>query len=642
MRVLLVGLACVWLSACLQFSEVLKQNNKTSDFDSFQAVLDGQDYFVNEDIRIAFRLLPDYEELLTRALQQQKVTAPAEVEYVQKTLHKVRSMLAYGYYTRCFVVPEFFSPDESEHKDLRQHAPKWWDTKQLQGDWRKRYDLTMLDDKRFCYLYLSKMKELMPGQIDLNQKNNDFYDAVMANQTQSPTATPPEVQATRAKFSQVLRRHVIALTEAAMGKNLHLFAFEPTTLSALCQEKFPSPGPGMPSNPYRNLNQEVCARLNHDRLLQITQYREKIPGRVDTDQQHSFSSVIDLTADLNAIIVKLNEHRTALNTILQAPGATHKKGLLFSWVKLINEANLEDYEVITLWENYMNTAVEYAKDGYLPLLFSDAVQKQSGDIHLNRRGRWLGFGKVELTLLKQVDADTTTKAVVELKEQLVSSWLELKDKELATYTDKEGESLFQLAISHELSVAQLLMQQPEHAVVLNHLLLDYQFDSCTPKWLRTFQNVSMAIDLAFVPIVLVAGFISGGTAVVPLMLMANAANFLWVGVSHARARVAASRYKMLQRALLSGNSAQVAEGMQRLEKMHRNRQELIASGTLGTALSLTNMKILTHSTKSLLATSMDIKAGLVSDFGGISSDDDRAEIITGDRGESCLQKFLRK
>lgn len=641
MRMCLV-LSCTWLSACMQISEILTQDSEGAVYGNFQGVLEDHAYFANEDTRMVFQLLPDFENLLTETLRQHKVTAPAEVEYVQKILHKVRSMRAYGYYTRCFVVPGAFSPEKSEHKDLRQHAPRWWDTKQLQSDWRKRYDLTMLDDKRFCYLYLSKMKELMPGQLDLNQKNNAFYDAVLANKTQSPTATPPEVQARRKKFRQVLLSKIIAATEAAMGKNLRLFVFETTTLDALCREKFPSPGPGLPSNPYRNLNQQVCAQLNHARLLAIEQYREKIPGRVDTMLPRSFTSATELTAELNAIIAKLNEHRTALNAILQEAGATQKRGLVLPWFKLINEANLSDYEVVKKWEEYMNTAVEYAKDGYLPLLFSDALQKQSGDVHLNRRGRWLGFGKVELSLLKQVDDATTTKAVVELKEQLVSSWLELRDKEQETYTGKEGEHLFQLAISHELSVAQLLMQQPEHAVTLNHLLLDYQFDSCTPKWLRAFQNASMAIDLAFIPVVLLAGFISGGAAIVPLMLIANAVNFLWVGVSHFRERVAANRYKMLQRALLSGNSTQVAEGLKRLEKLHRNRKEMIVSGTLGSGLTLANMKFLTHHTQVLATTVVDVKAGIDSDYGGVTSDDDRAEIITGDRGESCLQRFLRK
>ncbi len=628
-----LGLAGAWLCSCLQFSEVLTRDSEGKAFANFQEVLDGHDYFANEDTSLVFKLLPDYEILLTETLRQHKVTAPAEVEYVQKTLHKVRSMRAYGYYTRCFV--KLGSVGKSD-------APRPQHINQLQSDWRERYDLTMLDDQRFCYLYLSKMKELMPGQIDLNQKNNVFYDAVMANKTQSPTETPPDVHAKRKKLRQVLLTKIIALTEAAMGKNLRLFAFETTTLDTLCREKFLPPGPGLHSNPYHNFNREVCSQLSHDRLLNITQYQEKIPGRVDTTVQKFFTAATELTTELNIIIAKLNEHRIALNTVLQAPGATQKVSLVLPWIKLLNEVNLGDYEVVTLWENYMNTAVEYAQDGYLPLLFSEKLQKQSGDIHLNRRGKWLGFGKVEVPLLRPVDAATTTKAVIELKEQLVSSWLELKDKELTTYTGKDGEYLFQLAISHELSIAQLLTQQPEYAVVLNHLLLDYQFDSCTPQWLRTFQNTSMAIDLAFIPVVLLVGFISGGAAVVPLMLMANAVNFLWVGVSHARERVAANRYKLLQRALLSGNSTQVAEGMKRLEKIHRNRREMILSGTLGSALSLANMKALTQSTSLLANTALDVKAGLVADFGGISSEDDPAELITGNQGESCLQRFLRK
>ena len=105
--------------------------------------------------------------------------------------------------------PNFFAPDKEEHQQLRQHAPKWWDSKLLQSDWRARYDLAMLDNKRFCYLYLTKMKELLPGQIDLNQDNQAFYAAVLADKTQSPTATPPEVAAKRQQLQQVLLDRII-------------------------------------------------------------------------------------------------------------------------------------------------------------------------------------------------------------------------------------------------------------------------------------------------------------------------------------------------------------------------------------------------------------------------------------------------
>ena len=96
------------LCSCLQFSKVLTQDSEDMAYKNFQAVLADHDYLANLDTNTAFQLLPDYEKSLTATLKQKKVTAPAEVTYVQKIIHKVRSMLAYGNYTRCFVVPEFF------------------------------------------------------------------------------------------------------------------------------------------------------------------------------------------------------------------------------------------------------------------------------------------------------------------------------------------------------------------------------------------------------------------------------------------------------------------------------------------------------------------------------------------------------
>ena len=462
----------------------------------------------------------------------------------------------------------------------------------------------------------------------------------MNNTTQSPTATPPDIETQRAAFSQTLSTSIITQTEAAMSKHLHLFAFATASFADLCRAQFNPRGPGQPDNPYKHLRATVCTQLKHDKLAGITTYREKIPGHPTSHIPAQFTDETTLTASLNDIIAKLNIHREALNKVLQAPGATDKKPLLVPWFKLINEANLKDAEVVTLWENYMNAAVDYAKDGYLPLLFSDSLQKASGDIHLNRRGKWLGLGKVEIKMLKPIEQATTTAAVSELQLQLVTSWLTLKNSQHITNPD--GEQLFHLLISNEIAVAQLLMQQPDHAIVINHLLLDYQFDSCTPKWLRMFQNTALAIDLAFVPLAIIASAITGGLAVVPLMLMANAANFLWIGVAASRQRVAANRYKMLQRALLSGNSTQVTAGLQRLEKMHRQRKDLIASSTIGSALTVTNMKMLTHTTRAIAATTVDLKAGFMSDFGGFVGDEDNAELITGNTGTSCLQQFLHK
>ena len=87
-----------------------------------------------------------------------------KVAYAQKINHKLRSMRAYAYYTRCFAPPF----------EKKSDAPRPRHISQLERDWRKRYNMKKLDDKRFCYLFLSKMKELLPGQLDLQQADDSF------------------------------------------------------------------------------------------------------------------------------------------------------------------------------------------------------------------------------------------------------------------------------------------------------------------------------------------------------------------------------------------------------------------------------------------------------------------------------------
>ena len=89
-------------------------------------------------------------------------------------------------------------------------------------------------------------------------------------------------------------------------------------------------------------------------------------------------------------------------------------------------------------------------------------------------------------------------------------------------------------LNNEIAVAQLLLQNPAHAVVVNDLLLKFQFKPVTPKWLRTFKKFALAADLAFIPIAILGGFVTGGAGLVPILLMANAVNFLWIGGSDGR------------------------------------------------------------------------------------------------------------
>ena len=296
---------------------------------------------------------------------------------------------------------------------------------------------------------------------------------------------------------------------------------------------------------------------------------------------------------------------------------TEKKPWLLPFMKFLNATKLTAPPVMKAVDAYRCHLVEAAKQGVLPLIFAQTTQQATGSVHLNHLGRFFGFGKVQYKPLKLPSSQVLARAMGELKRELVASWVDLRAAQVSSKKTAER-NIYATILNNEFAVAQLLLQNPAQAVIVNHLVLKFQHAPTTPKWLRVYKNFALAADLAFIPIAILGGFMTGGVGTVPILLLANAVNFLWVGGAAAEQVIARQRYRTFERALLTGNTAQLKRGLQALQSMHEKQRDLIASGAIGLPLTITNLSLIAGGLDNLATVPIDVVAAFSADIETIS------------------------
>lgn len=601
-----------------------------------QAIFSSADafFFRNADLLIS------YEEQLNAALDGRVVST----ELLQMQ-YKLRSIIAYAVHSRCFVAPQMIAG-----LPLHMHEH------QLEKNWRDRYDLNyykrkytvenlkkksyeyatkqsgrryeyrlQIDAQKLCAIFLAKLKEMTPAQIDLSQSNTRFFQKVMADKVAALSGSEMRVHVQQF-FRQVLAPQVITTTEASMARTRLLFPFHGSDYVAACRARRDYYDvyrhKGYHHKKYR-YPAEVRSKINCQELRQLPSIKIKAREKANcanpaaftgkTTTTPTFADLNHLTATVKDVIKKLNTHRAILDKLVRNEGTTQKKPLLLPFLKVLNAIDLEDTQVIKAYDSYNCQLVEAAKAGTLPLIFANSMQKTTGSVHLNHMGRFFGFGKVTYKPLQLPTSEAIQRALHEAKRELVDNWLDLQAARLSA-KDMEEQKIYATILNNEIAVTQLILQNPAHAVAVTHLLRKFQHKPITPKWLRVFKNGAMAADLAFIPIVILGGFVTGGVGIVPLLIMANAVNFLWIGAAAAETVVARNRYRLIERALLSGNSEQVERGMEILREFHERKRNLIVSGGVGATLSVVNLSLIAHGIDNLATVPIDISAAFASDI----------------------------
>ena len=614
-----------------------------------------------------FDITIDYEKELRAALLQENKFTHAERQQLQKMQYHVRSLIAYAVHSRCFkraprqALPARQGLSQAAY-NRKVDAVNWHNQKQAaEKDWRDRYDYNYhqrgaenyyyqltIDDKRLCSIFFNKLRELTLEQIDLAQPNADFFQKVMENKVKALDTNAMHT-AQQNFFRHKLASQVSKVTAQSMARADYMFPFHRQDWVKTCEAYrdyyfFTETG----GRVYR-FPAAVRAKINCAALKQMPQVEIKTRTKVDCALTEKTGRLFEKTAkvttqtypDIGALshavrttIEGMNTARARLDALVklreldkiksaQAGKDVHytphaeKKAWILPFLKVLHATKIDHPHVIKAIDAYHCYLVEANKQGILPVIFAQATQRAAGSIHLNHAGRFFGFGKLEYKPLKLPRTETLTQAVAELKQELIVSWVEMQAAQADT-RQIAARKIYATILNNEIAVAQLLLQDPAQAVVVSHLLRQFQHEHATPKYLRTFKKFAIAADLAFIPIAILGGFVTGGVGIVPILLMANAVNFLWIGAAAGEHIVARNRYRMIERALLTGNSEQVERGMKILRALHEKRRDLIVSGGAGSILSLTNLTLIAKGLDSLATVPIDVMAAFSADVETLS------------------------
>lgn len=619
-QIFLTGLAIAGLCACKNPTAQVKTvastyDNLHKDYNNY-VVAFGERYF-DETV--------NYEKELTQALEKNNFP-PKEHAQLLKMQHHARSLISYAVHSRCFKSPP-------RRRGVHLLERNWQDRYDynfyLRGTEDYRYQL-LIDDERLCAIFLQQMRELTSEQIDISQANNDFFQQVIAGKVKSPTVN--EMQAARQKFFKTaLAPQIMKVTAQSMARTDSLFPFHRYNYVKACEQQRDSyfeTEAGDRTYTYRTaIRKKInCSALQKLPPVEIKKQRKVNCAtlKISAQSQQPFANSDAVAQAVTAAITGMNTQRAELDRLvklrvedifLKKSFTPHveKKAWLLPFMKVLNATKIEQNPpIIKAIDAYHCYLVEANKSGILPLIFAPTTQREMGSVHLNHAGRFFGFGRVEYKPLKQPSVQTLAKAMVELKHELIANWVAMQ----AAQADAQkiaARKIYATLLNNEFAVAQLLLQNPAQAVVVASLLREFQHDSATPEWLRTFKKFAIAADLAFIPIALLAGFVTGGVGVVPVLLMANAVNFLWIGGAAAEHIVARNRYRLIERALLTGNSEQIARGMKVLRAFHARRRDLIVSGGVGATLSLGNLALIARGLDNLATVPIDVAAAVSAD-----------------------------
>ena len=403
-------------------------------------------------------------------------------------------------------------------------------------------------------LILNRLRNQSSTQIDLAKPNEKFFQKIMTKKIDTSNVSDFEKQL----FFQTLIAKNIAITEKSTRKYRRLFPFAKTSFLSLCLKR----------------NHPDCSQLEE----KDTQ---------DNFQEKPFTNAKEVTELVNRYINKLNK----IITLLTKFHVSKKTFFIF------NETDFEDKNVIFLYKQYEIILTQAAQKGILPVFFAEAFRKKSGNIYLNN---WGGLGEVKHFPLTAVTQKTIEESISEMKQQILNRWLELQ--KIAAKEKKVSEkTIYKWIINGDISVAQLILQNPEYAVVTVFLLNKFQHDARDPKLLIVIRRMIEVAELGAIAVIFGGMFLAGvwpafsvfsattgltGKAII----IATAANFGWVGTGSARAAITQNRYLMLERSLITGTSQRINDGMELLREFRTTRKNAIVAGTIGLGFSIPAMK----------------------------------------------------
>ena len=501
------------------------------------------------DYQLAFekRLSRDYAELdalvkrTQLALDRDKLTAEQRVE-VRRWQHKLRSFIT-------FAALAMGEPSEEGSSKLPQGLSA------LILNRLRTADATHIDHERSNFAFYQRHKD---EQVDLSKVS----------------------QAAKDSFAQALVSKSLELTEKSVRKYYRLFPFAQQGYAAACQE----------------VAAADCARLSMQELESGKKSpREQRVGR-DNFQEKPFTTVEQVTAAVNKTILALN----SVITLLARLKVT--KDVFF----IFKETDFDNVAVMRLYHDYEMTLFKAARRGILPVMLAPTFRARSGDIYLQHKGgldflQRLGLkkdiahapGDIKNLLLTDVSHAVVAQAIAEIQRTTVKRWVELRQPQ--KFSDKK---LYQWSIANEIATAQVILQDPVHGVVVNHLLNRYQYKNRDPLAVRLIRGVTEVIEISLIPLIfggaamLTATFpvLAGVSLMGKVIIAATAANFIWVGMAGISTALTHQRWLQLEHALLTGSSERYQDSLKLLREFHKTRRNAIVAGTIGLPMSVPSIR----------------------------------------------------
>ena len=278
-----------------------------------------------------------------------------------------------------------------------------------------------------------------------------------------------------------------------------------------------------------------------------------------------------LTAQINDINRRLNRVIGELNNI----NSKERKNFLS-----FNKIDLTNPDIVFLNQQYEFILMQAANAGILPIFFTEHFKQHSGRVNLTS---WEGVNNKPLV---ELSLQVTSKILQELKQKIAERVQTLENlKKRPTIDDKQ---VYQLLIDNEVSVAQLILQDPQHILAVNFYIDRYRHSNKLTsttllKGILTTVGVGTLLALGgsfFLPI---------GALLGKALVISTVANFTWLGLSINDSIVAHNRYLAMEQAMLTGTSEQVKDNLQFLRKVEATRLRAILSGTIGLSLGASSL-----------------------------------------------------
>lgn len=464
----------------------------------------------------------------------------------------------------------------------------------------------IINTESLCSPVIDKFKAMDYKTIDLEKNDKDFdHRTFLANATK-PTTTEKQ------QLYRDLLEAIALINDASMEKYDSMLPFAKINWFNRCQQikiaKLLQGGNRIYSpNAFDNYQHPDCQQLK-DHSPQASAFDQEV--RVYPD-------IYQLTNDIRTYTSRLNTIRNNINQLLidqkeNTKDPTIKKLDLIPFLlrDVIHMTDMENLDIIDLYENYYTTLIKASQQRLLPILLHLYGHK----LYLNPKGKIFGLAMPKHDELKYPDSGHVQRRIRNITGNIISHHIRI-NKAVSSEKQVKDKEIFQWLTHNEIAAALIILQNPRHAWTISHLLHAYQNKFTTPKWLQKMKTWTHRLDILMIPVALLTAKFAPSFS--PAVASAAIAiNFFWIANATADSIVAFQRYQTIQRSLASGTSINAKQAVNYANDFKQKTKDAIISVGIGGTLSIKALQLVAKTNKTKWATRADMSAAVISGWTG--------------------------